>query len=196
MYGKVGPIEHIAEVGENVLLVEHGLYSLFQIAYIEPVPRSHPLVANVGAIVAGATVPAFNTQPILDMNYGQLGQFRSHVLDDVHVTVLQAQALARFALMNVSATVNPFIHLEDPYDILTEFAIWEQRRVFLRVVNPTGYNLVQARVAFYGHKYVLSGPEGTSGGGRITPIATYGSIKEAVDSGKKFAVVPVGGWEL
>jgi hypothetical protein len=199
MYGNRGPIEHIAEVGENVLLVEHGLYSLYQVAYIEPVPRSHPLVAEVTAgagLLAGATIPAFNTTAVLDLNNGQLGQFRAHVLDDVHVTVLQAQSLTRFALMNVSATVNPFVHLEDEYDILTEFAIWEQRRVFLRVVNPTGYNLVQARVAFYGYKYVLGGPEGTSGGQAINPIDKYNSIKAAVESGHKFAVVPVGGWEL
>jgi hypothetical protein len=196
MYGKVGPIEHIAEVGENVLLVQYGQYSLYQIAYIEPIPRSHPLVANVGAIAAGATVPVFNTTAILDMNYGQLGQFRAHVLDDIHVTVLQAQALARFALMNVSATINPFVHLEDPDDVLTEFAIWEQNRVFLTVVNPTGYPLAQARVAFYGYKYVLAGPEGPSGGQSLPPIAKYTSIKEAIDAGKKFAAVPVGGWQL
>jgi len=196
MYGKIGPIEHIAEVGENVLLVEHSKYSLYQIAYIEPIPPSHPLVANAGAILAGGIVPNFNTTAILDLNYGQLGQFRAHVLDDIHVTVLQAQSLTRFSLMNVSATINAFTRLEDPYDILTELAIWEQRRVFLRVVNPTGYNLAQARMAFYGYKYALAGPEGTSGGQQINPFATYDSIKAAVESGKKFAVVPVGGWEL
>lgn len=196
MYGKIGPIEHIAEVGENVLLVEHSKYSLFQIAYIEPIPPSHPLVANAGAILAGGIVPNFNTTAILDLNYGQLGQFRAHVLDDIHVTVLQAQSLTRFALMNVSATINPFTRLEDPYDILTELAIWEQRRVFFRVVNPTGYNLAQSRVALYGYKYVLSGAEGTSGGQQIQPFDTYSSIKEAIEKGKKFAVVPVGGWEL
>lgn len=196
MYGKIGPIEHIAEVGENVLLVEHSKYSLYQIAYIEPIPPSHPLVANALAILAGGIVPNFNTTAILDLNYGQLGQFRAHVLDDIHVTVLQAQSLTRFALMNVSATINPFTRLEDPYDILTEFAIWEQRRVFLRIVNPAGYALAQARVAFYGYKYVLSGSEGTSGGEQINPFATYDSIKAAVGSGNKFAVVPVGGWEL
>jgi len=196
MYGKVGPIEHVAEVGENVLLVEHGQYHLYQIAYIEPIPTSHPLVANVGAIAAGGIVAAFNTTALLDLNYGQLGQFRAHVLDDIHVVVRQAQALDRFALMNVTATINAFTRLEDEYDILTEFAIWEQRRVFLRVTNPTGYPLVQARVAFYGNKYVLSGAEGASGGQQINPIAKYGSIKEAIEGGKKFSAVPVGGWEL
>ncbi len=199
MYGKVGPIEHVAEVGENVLLVEHGVYRLYQVAYIEPIPPSHPLVAEVTAgagLAAGGNIPAFNTTNLLDLNYGQLGQFRAHVLDDIHVTVLQAQSLARFALMNVSATINVFTRLEDEYDILTEFAIWEQRRVFLRVVNPTAYALAQARVAFYGYKYVLAGTQGTSGGQQIEPIGTYHSIKEAVDAGRKFSVVPVGGWEL
>ena len=197
MYGRPGPIRAVAEIGQKVLLIDRTSYKLYWVAYREGISPSHPFVANVGVIAAGARVPVFNTTAILDLNDGQLGQFRAHVLDDIHVVINQPGGLARYGLMNVFARLNAFGRLEDRCDHLTEFFILEDDRIFLDVTNPTGYALAQARVAFYGFKYVLAGAGGatTMSGGQLPPLAQFDTIEQAMNSAyKPFAIVPVGGW--
>ncbi len=190
-----GPIRKVALPGENILLVQTDRYRLFQIAYIEPLPRSHPLVINVGAPAAGQTLADFNTQNVLDMEYGQLGQFRMKVLDDIHVVVLQPAQVSLHSTLNVIATVNPFTALADPSGHQTEVFIFEINRIFVRVTNPTRYNLAQARVALDGFRYILAGAEGTSlSDGVLRPIETFSSIQQAKASKIPFTIVPMGGW--
>ena len=192
---KPGPIEPVVYAGENVLLLDREAYNLYQVAYIEPIPASHPLVANIGAILAGATAAPFNTQNILDMQYGQFGQYRVRLLDDVHAVLSQPQSVARFSTKNVNARISVWSHLYDPDDHQTEFFIYEDDRIFLTATNPTGYNLAQARAAFYGYRYVLVGADGQAGsGGKVPPIDRYPTIKKAKESGFNFTVIPVGGW--
>jgi len=192
---RAGPVEPVVEVGHNLLLANARNYKLYHVAYIEPIPRSHPLVVNIGAILAGATAPDFNPAAVLDFNYGQLGQLRAAVIDDIHVTMLQPAGQARFGNMNVFATINAFSALYDPCAHETEQFIFEQDRMFLRAVNPTGYALVQARIAFWGYRYVLAGDKGPSSSGEHTPpLKTFLTIDDALASGEKFTVIPVGGW--
>ncbi len=199
---KIGPMEPIAEVGENILVVDRESYRLYTVAFLEPISASHPFVANAVVapaviLAAGAVAPVLSTTNILDMQNGQLGQFRMYVLDDIGVEFLQPQSLTRFGTLNQQARVNAFNRLKDPCDHLTEFFVFEQDRPFLRVTNPTQYALNQARVAFYGYKYVLSGADSADAvapGGHVTPIATYPNIAAAKKANYKFTVAPVGGW--
>ena len=196
MHGRPGLIQPVAEVGEKILAVDRGQYKLYWVAFREPILPSHPLVANLGAIAAGGATAPFNTTAILDLNDGQLGQFRAHVLDDIHALIGQPAQAARFGIMNVTSRFNAFARLEDPCDHLSEFFILEDDRIFITGTNPTGYALVQARIAFYGFKYVLAGKDGATqmSGGQLPPIDTYATIADAKASGEKFTVVPVGGW--
>jgi hypothetical protein len=194
-YDKIKPI---ADVGENLLLIDNANYELYQVAYRNAIPQSHPFVVDASAglgLVAGGRIQAFNTNNILDLNEGQVAQFRAFVLDDVHVRINQPAATARQALGQLVATFNPFSKLYDPDDALTEFFSFEDVRPILDITNPSGYALVQVRVAFYGYRYILAGKEGTSAlGGRITPIDTFRTIKAARESSYKFAAVAIGGW--
>ena len=207
MFGKPGPMEAVAEVGEKILLTTGRNYYLYYVAYRETIPVSHPLVIDLSAgigIAAGVTPPVVNTRAILDMADGQLGIFRSFVLDDIHVQVLQPQQTGRMGLFQVNATINAFSRLEDPDDHLTELAIFEDDRFFLQVTNPTRYAVVQARIAFYGHKYVLEGrgrvkggvqEEGGTVGSNLIPLNSFKSIEAVKKSGERYAAVPTGGWD-
>ena len=177
-----------------MLLLDREAYMLYQIAYIEPVPPSHPVVQDFGAILAGAFTAPTSTTAILDMTDGQLGQFRMKVLDDIVVTLMQPQAVSRFGTKNVNARINAFSARYHPDDHLSEFYVYEDDRPFLQVTNPGAVALVQARVAFYGFRYVLSGPEGPTAGGHVTPLRRFANIKEATESKLPFTVMPIGGW--
>lgn len=194
---KPGPIEPIVEVGQHLLIVtQQGGYDLYMVAFIEGIPKSHPLVINLGAIAAAGVTAPITTQPLLDMQYGQVGQFRGRVLDDIWVDLLQPQGVARFPTMNVNANFNAFQALDRAADFnMTEFYVLEQRRPFLRGNNATPNALGQARVAFWGFRYVLAGPEGPSTTtGQLPPIQHYSSINEAMRGQYKFTVIPSAGW--
>lgn len=193
---KPGPIEPIVDPGQQVLLAWNGGYNLYLVSFIEQLPRSHTLVANLGAPAAGANLAQFNTNNILDMDYGTFGQFRCQVLDDIHAILSQPAATNRWADRNIVARLNAYQALEDPCGHTSEFYIFEDQRIFLTGTNPTGYALVQARVAFWGFKYVLEGADGrVANGGHLPPLRKpFTSIAEATASGEKFKVVPVGGW--
>ena len=188
-----GPIRPVCKAGEQILTIDRAKYRLYRVASVEPFGVSHPLVVNLGAIAAGVAMAPFNTQTQLDNNDGELSIFRCRVLDDFWFAIYQPAGKARFLNLNQTITINAFSHMTDPCGHLTEFSIFEDDRPNIAATNPTGYNLVQARVAFWGIKYVLEGKDGSLGGS-ISPIAIFNSISDAVSSGQKFTAVPVGGW--
>lgn len=200
-----GVIEPIVEVGQQVLLVDREAYNLYMVAYTEPITLSNPILingnalANPGApatpLAAGATTAVLNTQAVLDNQYGQFAQLRAKVYDDVVVTIYLPQALSRFSLKNVNAVLNAFDNLEDPDAHLSEFFLFEDQRIFLQFRNPQGVAITVSRIAFWGIKYVLAGPEGPAAtGGKVQPLRRYQTINEAVKSGERFTCVPTGGW--
>lgn len=191
---KPGPIAPLAKPGENILLVDRETFHLYGVAFVEPLAPSHVLIFNAGAILAGARALNQNTQPVLDQNYGQLAQIRMRVLDDIHFVIKQPQAVARQGDLNVTAEINAYTHLYDPYDALTEMFIFENQRFFMDITNPRQQNLAQARIAFYGYKYVLIGKEGSGGNVHLTPLREFYSPEEAIQAGLRFTTIPEGGW--
>ena len=197
---KPGPIEPVAQVGQNLLVIQTTKYRLYQVAYTEQVYLSHPLVVNLGAPAAGVVLADFNTNTVLDMQDGELIQLRAFVLDDIHVVMLQPLAVTRGITQNVQARLNAFLAQKDPCHHTTEIFIFGDQRIFLRGQNPTLYALAQARVAFYGIRYVLAGSSGpATKGGRLPAIKTFPDIQAAIEwsrapEGEKFTIVPIGGW--
>lgn len=192
-----GRIKPILKVGENLMLFD-GQYKLYGVSYIEPLPYSFPLVFNAGAIAAGVTASNQNTQLITDNPYGVLTQMRFRVLDDIAVTLRQPQSVARDGNLNQTARITAFTALFDQDDAMSETFIFENNRVFFDVLNPTQYTLAQARVLFYGLKYILVGSgqrAGTSAAGHLPPLrGPWSSIEAAQKEIPHFTVVPVGGW--
>ena len=196
---KPGPIEPVVRVGENVLTVDREQYSLYKVAYIEPLPASGPLVVNGGAVGAAAVLAIINPQLTLDMNYGQVAQLRCKVLDDISVTIYQPGGVARHGLNTPVATVNAFTALYFPDDEPSEVFIFENQRIFLQIANVRTVALVMSRMLFYGIKYVLAGPGGASTGGHILPFQTFANITDAErwkqsGEGQPFTVLPTGAW--
>ncbi len=67
----------------------------------------------------------------------------------------------------------------------------------MQATNPNNYTLFHARVALYGMRYVLAGAQGTEQdiqGGILKPLGQWPTLREAINSGQKFTVVPVSGW--
>jgi hypothetical protein len=191
---KPGPIEPVVEAGQNLLLQDRLGYYLYRVAYVEPLPRSHAIMFNGGALTAGQVLGNLNTQTQLDMQYGQLAQLRMRVLDDIDVVVYQPSATARGSNKNQIADFNAYDALYDNFDHLSEVFIFEDQRIFFQFTNPTQYPLTQSRVSVYGIKYVLYGGQGASTGGHVLPNRTFDNIQDAVNSGERFTVVPIGGW--
>jgi len=196
---KPGPIEPVARVGENVLTVNRELYSLYKIAYVETLPVSGPLVIDGGAIGAGVTLAPINTSLVLDMNYGEMSQIRAKVLDDISVSIYQPSGVARHNLKTPVATINAFTALYFPDDEPSELFVYEDQRPVLLIRNPRTVALVMSRVMFYGIRYALSGPGGSSTGGHILPFKTFPNIADAEHwkrspEGEPYTVIPVGAW--
>ncbi len=195
---KPGFVEPVVQVGQNILVLDRQAYRLYTVAFIEPIPRSWPMVQNFGALAAGAQTAPISTQNILDMQFGELAQYRLRVLDDVAVTVRLPQAVTRFGTKNVNAEVGAFNAIygdvQGSGDSDTELYVFEDQRPILVVRNPTGYALAQSRVAFWGIRYVLSGINGASSGEHIAAKKSFATIEDALGSGEKFTVVPMGGW--
>ena len=191
---KPGLIEPVVEVGQRVLLADGLKYRLYDVANIEPLLPSHPLIFNGGALAAAGVTAALSTTAVLDMEDSTFGQYRVMVLDDIHIQMRQPQAVTRWTNLNINATINLFTPLYDPCGHQTEFFLYRQERPFLVITNPTGYNLAQTRVAFWGYKYIIGGKHGVVHAADLEPIQMFDSIEQAMASGQKFTVVPTGGW--
>jgi hypothetical protein len=190
-----GPIRPIAQAGDYVLLADRESYHLYQVAFYEGIPESTQFRLNIGAIGAGVTAPAFSTQAALDMANGQLSQLRWYVLDDIEVELAEPAGVYRFSSLNTNAAVDLFTHVRDPFDAATEVYVFEAQRPSLRATNPTGVALAQARVQFYGFRFVLYGRGGADSGGKAEPFQSFGNIHDAVEQiAAPFIVIPTSAW--
>lgn len=149
-----GPIEQIVMPGETVGLWINKVYEFYKVVYIEPIIRSDPVTIDLGALAA-AGVSAITQVALLQMPDLEFCQVRAEALDDVSVILYQGRADQRHKLQNVVATFSRFSALFDPCAHLTEFYEFEDNWAFLQATNLTAYALTQARVVFWGFRYVL-----------------------------------------
>lgn len=151
---KAGPIEQIVLPGEIVGIWVNKVYEFYRVLYVEGVPRSDPVTQNLGAIAAAATT-AVTQSTLLQMPDLEFAQLRMEVLDDIEVIVYQGRADQRHKLFTRVATLNRFLPLFDPCAHITEMYEFEDNYLFLQAANRTSYALAQARVVFWGYRYVL-----------------------------------------
>jgi hypothetical protein len=160
---KSGEIEKIVFPDQMVGIWVNKIYKFYNVAYIEPLPQSDPLEFDLGALAAGANTGITQLQ-LLEMPDLEFGQFRAFVWDDICAELWQSRSDHRYKLNNRNARITRNSHRVDPTDHLTEFYVHEDDFAFVQVVNPTDYDLAQARICFYGFRYVLE--KGKDSGGR------------------------------
>ena len=203
---KPGPIEPIVLPGENILTQFSTGYELYQAVYIEPLPMSPDLAINLlanisGGLAAGqSTTQKISSSQQLTMQNGELGQFRWFVGDDAQVQMYEPQANPRSVMKNAVLRIDAFTHLNDPFDPLSEFFVFEDETPYFNVTNPTGSTISFCRIFPYGFRYVLAGKNGTVTGSSkaLQPFERFSSFRAALDWRNKnrtqFIVVPVAGW--
>lgn len=194
------PIEPVAEPGQRILLGEATVFSLYQVAFIEPLPIGQPMAIDLSnglGLTAGQQTTIVSLDGQLDMPDGELAQVRYFVGDDIRVSLWQQRGLGRLTTANVQAVATGYSELNDRNESMSEHYIWQKGRSFLQATNPNTYTIPHARVYLYGMRYVLAGGAGTEQdiqGGVLSPINQWRTLRDAVASGEKFTFVPVSGW--
>lgn len=157
-----GPITPVAKIKENLSIWTRGQkWEHYRIAYIEPMPRSSPMVVEMVAASGAATIVANGViakrvVAILQLNDLEFLHLRWEPLDDVEGVLWQLATNARFSARNVQARVTPFTSIRDPYLATTTFFILgRDRDMNLEVRNPNPVALPVARFVFFGFRYML-----------------------------------------
>lgn len=151
---KAGAIEPVALPGEVIGVWVSKIYHFYNIVYIEPLPAADSLVLDLGALAAGVW-SGVTQLTLLEMPNKELGQFRAYVLDDFHSYLWQARSDGRYRTKNAQSNVSLYTQLNDPCGHTTEFFVHENNFAYVNGQNVTAYALTQARVGFFGLRYVL-----------------------------------------
>jgi len=152
---KAGPIEQVVMPGENVGIWVNKTYEFYKVDFVEPITRSDPVTIDLGALAALAQSNVVQIT-LLQMPDLEFAQLRMEALDDVSIILYQGRADQRHKLQNVVSTITRFNPLYDPCGHQTEFYEFEDNYIFLQATNQTAYALTQARVVFWGFRYVLT----------------------------------------
>jgi len=151
---KAGPVEPIVMPGEVVGIWVNKVYHFATVEYIEPLPESNPIVIDLGALAAGASVGPTRLGN-LDMPGSEFAQYRYRVVNDIEVSLSLGRSDLRYKMHNVNAHVSRFTALNNPDAHLTEFFVYEDQHAFMTALNPTSYNNTESKIAFWGFRYVL-----------------------------------------
>lgn len=171
---KAGPVEQVVMPGEMVGVWVNKVYEFYRVLYVEGLMRSDPVTIDLGALAAAAQ-SVMTQVTLLQMPDQEFAQFRMEVLDDVEVSVYQGRADQRHKLFTRAATLTRFQPLFNPCANISEMYEFEDNYIFLQAINQTGYALTQARVVFWGFRYVLEIAEEyrwNKGNGPLPPVWT------------------------
>ncbi|KKM05290.1 hypothetical protein LCGC14_1755670 [marine sediment metagenome] len=152
-FGRPGDIVPLAEISERLLIQRDNLWNLYRITGIEPLQPSAALVLNFGAIAVGVPITDRTLQTPLELGDFELGQFRMRPLDNIRIRVYQPRAVTKYASKRVVSTVDLHSRITDRCGHLTEIYSYKDEYPFVDVTNPTDYNLLIARVLFWGFRY-------------------------------------------
>ena len=159
-----GPISPVCKIMENLAVKTAGSYRFYQVQFIEPLPRSSPLVADMVQIVQGAAAIgvaangtlAQNLVQFLRINDGELLHLRFEPIDDVEILLWETASIGRFATNYMRARVSRFTAGRDPWlASTTTFVCNQDNDINIQVQNPNPVLMPQARIAFWGFRYFL-----------------------------------------
>jgi len=175
-----GPIMPICKIMENLGVLTGGDWHYYNTSFIEPMPRSRSMVADIVAISGNVQVAAngtINQQLIqfLRMNKGELLHLRFEPIDDVECLLWETGSIGRFATNFARARVSRFTAFRDPYLATSTFwVIGQDNDINIEIRNPNPVAWPQARVAFWGYRYFLGEELKGKPAGPITYIPAEG----------------------
>lgn len=156
-----GPISPFARIKDNISVWSENQWLHWNINYMEPVPRSSPMMIDMVA-QSGATQIAANgiiaaiVVPALQMNKEELLHLRWEPIDDVEGVLWELPGHARFNPRGAHARVSLMTGVRDPYLATTTFYILGQNKdMNLEVRNPLPVVQFMARFVFFGYRYLL-----------------------------------------
>lgn len=156
-----GPISPIVRIKENISLLSSGRWEHYNVRFIEGMPRSAPMMVEMVALtgnvqIAANGIIAKSILAILQPAENEFFHLRWEPIDDVEGVLWEQSSQGRFAGRNVQAFVDRFSSARDPWLCgTTFFIIGLQRDMNLEVRNPNPVALPQARVVFWGYRYLL-----------------------------------------
>lgn len=151
-----GPITPWGKIGERLLVKRVQKFVLYLINYVEQIPLANPIVRDFGSIAANTTSAGVSLQTPLEMDGAEIAQWRIKLLDDLVLQINQPQNLPRFLAKNARSRITKWGQMFDPFDAMSEIAVFQDEYPYVDVINPTDYTQVTTRVAFYGFRYRLS----------------------------------------
>lgn len=157
-----GPISPIAKIKENLSIWTQGKWAHYNIANIEPLPRSRPMMAEMVTLSGATTIAANGTiakriVAILQPRELEFMHLRWEPIDDMEGILWEQPGIARYTAIAVQAGVTRFTAARDPYLATTTFWILgRQRDMNLEVRNPNPVALPLARFVFFGYRYMLT----------------------------------------
>ncbi len=170
-----GPMAPVCQIKEHLAIWTEQRWVGFQAENIEPVPRSSVNIVDLVEITAMGTLApnqqtAGRVLEILKVNANELVHYRWFVLDDVEGQLWQLAHMARFAPRGGQAGVNLFTPAHDPWLATTTFWVLGgpgDKDARIGCTNISGATLPQARLGFWGFRYILTKEE------RVHPNARY-----------------------
>ena len=189
-YAQPGPITMIGLPDQRIGIWLSPTWRVYDIDKVEPICVSQAFtfdivaISALGAIAAGATrnnVTLANLQ--LSDNPTEALQLRGFVLDDIMATIQMGAADTRFKTRSLVARIDRMTAQRDPCGHSTEFMVLGVNQPFVSVQNASNYAIAQARICFYGFRYILGKLE-----------ATYNTSKEAREVERMITLVPSGGF--
>lgn len=156
------PIQPLAKIKENLSIWTVGQWEHYRIEYMEPIPRSSPLMvemvtASGAAIIAANGTIGKQVIAFLQLADKELMHLRFEPIDDMEGILWEQSSQGRFVARSVHARVNLLTSTRDPYLATTTFFILGQNRdMNLEVRNPEPVARPLARFVFWGYRYILS----------------------------------------
>ena len=161
-----GPISPIVKIYENLGILTEGAYRYFNVYYIEPLPRSRPLMVDMVALNNVANIGAYtqlNAQLILAIQPGGSDKMKEFLhlrwepIDDVEGFLFELSNQGRFSARGVQASVTRFSRDQDPWLAATTFfVIGVNKDAQIAAFNPNAVALPRARFVFWGDRYLLT----------------------------------------
>lgn len=156
-----GPISLIARIKDNLSIYTLRKWQHFNIVYAEPWPRGRQLRIEMVTAAGLTTIPANGgiakrVVPLLQVTDGEMLHVRFEPLDDVEAIIWEQSGTGKFNSRNTHARVDMATCLRDPWLASSTFFIMGyQRDMNLEIINPNPRALNQARVQFWGYRYIL-----------------------------------------
>lgn len=175
-----GPIAPICQIYEHLGVWSENRWMGFETQYIEPVPRSTAYIvdllaiANVGGVgtLAAAATIAGQLIAVAQVNAHELFHARMFVIDDIEAQLWQLTNMARFAPRGGQAGVNLWTEIYDPWLATTTFWVLGgegDKDARVGCTNISGAVLPQARMGFFGYRYILKPETNVHANARYIP---------------------------